>query len=454
MPGNKTVYVVVNPTQETKDFLPHDKGTTTLDAFKVKYENVADAAGNFLAPANTGNAHTNVKTSADGLAAVDGDNTDVITMTAIEAATNVDVKDNVSEKATLAGNTTNRANLTVKRAVARVMVTTTATEFIVKGDDALTQGVVEPDAELGKVTKIKYVVGQGEKSIYFMQRQGGIPELTYKTPNSDYKTNKDYTWTNVGPKYDYSGLWKGYDDTGAENINGITVPTKTLYNSVAGTALENIKNDLVAQLNGEFILPNTHKWGDTQDASDYRKGNTAYVLVRAQFQPKRVVKEDGTIYEDYSYPAGKDFYLGANGIFYESITAAHDAAKKGVAKQDASLYVKGKTLYYAWINPDKTGAVEGNKWINSPVNRNNIYHIEISGFKRIGTNWNPLVPSDDPEPNPNDPNNPDPKPDNPNEPDEPSVDPDDPLTPKETWMSVETKILPWNVHSYSVELDM
>ncbi|HEY9551961.1 MAG TPA: Mfa1 family fimbria major subunit, partial [Prevotella sp.] len=349
---------------------------------------------------------------------------------------------------------TNRAKLTVKRTVARVVVTTTADDFKVTGDDPLTPTV--EDVELGKVINIKYVVGQGEKTLYFMQRKGNDANLTYTTPNSAFKPTKDqYKWDEVSKQYDYSGLWKD-DNNGA--IKGIKVPTNELYNTLANTALTNITTELKRQLSGEFILPNTHKWGDTQDASDYRKNNTAYVLVRAQFRPKRVVKNDGiNIYEDYSFPENQDFYMGANGVFYESAAAARDASagKRGVANQTAAKYEKGKTLYYAWINPDhaQPGDPKLGQWINSPVNRNNIYHIQISGFKRIGANWNPLVPPVDPnDPNGPNPNNPDPRPNTPEEPNTPPVDPVDPLTPKETWMSVETNILPWNVHSYSVVL--
>lgn len=452
-PGQKVVYVVVNPTTITQNFLPK----TTVTEFKDKYENIAGTTGNFIELPSVGGAGVTVKTSAGELAKVEGDK-DVITMTVIKAA-EVNVEENVSEPTTLQ-DAKNRAALTVKRAVARVMVTTTQNEFEVKGDDPLTPGVKE-DIVLGTVSNIRYVVAQGEKSLYFMQNVTTDADLTYKTPFSAYIPTKNpnddfipnYNWADVNKQYDYSGLWKEYNAAG---IGGIVVPTASLFKQAdaAGT-LAAITADLKAGLKGEFILPNTHKYGATQDLSGYRKGNTAYVLVRAQFNPKKVVMNDGSISQ--TYPAGKTFYMGANGVFYESVDAARDASagKHGVAGQTAAKYENGKTLYFAWINPDKAKG-----WINSPVNRNNIYHIEISGFKRIGANWNPLVPPVDPnKPNDPNPNNPDPKPkddkpNDPNEPNDPPVKPDDPLTPKETWMSVQTTILPWNVHSYSVVLDI
>ncbi len=134
-------------------------------------------------------------------------------------------------------------------------------------------------------------------------------------------------------------------------------------------------------------------------------------------------------------------------------------SKGGVTEQTVARYVKGKVLYYAWVNPDNIPT-----WYNSPVVRNNVYHIHITGFKNLGTNWNPLFPEDPNNPkgepvdpsNPNGPKkplNPDPKPSVPgvDEPENP-VDPTDPLTTPETWMSVDVTVLPWQLHSYSIDL--
>ena len=120
-------------------------------------------------------------------------------------------------------------------------------------------------------------------------------------------------------------------------------------------------------------------------------------------------------------------------------------------------------MYYAWVNPDNAST---SNWYNSPVVRNNVYHIHIKGFKSLGTNWNPLFPEDPNNPkgepvdpsNPNGPKkplNPDPRPVVPgvNEPENP-IDPTEPLTTPETWMSVDVTVLPWKLHSYSVILGL
>lgn len=432
IPGTKTVYVVVNPTDKSTELLA---GKDKLAEFKTAYE------GALTTLAAEGNATTTANTVADKIAKIDN-NKDVILMTVTQAGT-VEVKEGVSEATTLNDPTKNRAKVNVKRAVARVMVTTKATTYQVKGDDALTPNEIEQEAVLGTISDIKYVVAQGEKALYFQQKVNADNEnLSIETVSSLFVPNGTDFNQKANEHYDYTGLWRNYS---ADGISGIEVPTKELYDKTKETALDKISKDLKQSLWGEFILPNTHTWGDKQDATGYRKGNTAYVLVRAKFKPAKVVMKDGSINNDY--PANKDFYLGRNGVFYENNDAAHDVNQKGVEGQKTSRYVKGKVLYYAWVNPDKNTI----GWLNSPVVRNNIYHIEITGFKRIGANWNPLVPGEDPV---NNPNNPDPKPENEGnyEPEDPPVNPNDPLTPKETWMSVETVILPWQVHSYSVEL--
>lgn len=140
-----------------------------------------------------------------------------------------------------------------------------------------------------------------------------------------------------------------------------------------------------ASLAGKFILPTTHQPSVDVATSKYKKGNTAYVMVRAKFAPK--------VYADsFSGNADGTFFYGvSNGKFYTSYLNALNPEKKGVAGQKVAKYVGGKVLYYAWVNPDN---VNQKKWLNSPVIRNNIYHIHITGFASLGTNWNPLFPED------------------------------------------------------------
>jgi hypothetical protein len=429
--GTKEVYVVVNATADITTAL----SSTSAPDFDKAYKTAV------LSLANTGTP-TQVSTSASKIAGEETDNTDqsqhdVIAMTNTSDVT-IDVKSNVTSDQTLAtSNPLNRASVQVQRSVARVMVTTASDTYNVTSST----GTV-----LGTVSNITWVLAQGENSLYVQQNSA------FTTPN--------YTWipatgstdyiNNAGNKYDYSGLFESY--AAAPHFGGTKVPTLADYQALdqAGDNQVDVLKSLgldANAVNGKFILPTTHAYGSDASSTGYRKGNTPYVLVRALYAPAMFTdtgngtnpNTDGT------------FYLGANGKYYTSSKNAVDPTKGGVAGQTVAKYVGGKVLYYAWVNPDNVTTP-----YNSPVLRNNIYHIHITGFKTIGTNWNPLYPED---PNSSNPTNPDPKPanDDPNDPNNPGeptnpIDPTDPLTTPETWMSVDVTVLPWNVHSYGISL--
>lgn len=457
-PGVKTVYVVVNPTAAAETLL--SGATGSLTAFKTAYEssNLVFNKPSFLTAEYT----TGDETNAGELAKVDNDK-DIILMTGPAATPNID--DNVSAAEAVSG-AKNRADLTVQRAVARVLVTTSAASFDIKGMNPTS---MTEEAGAITISNLTYVVGQGENKFYFLQKDnGGNDGAAFTTPafaqvpsNDDYWTNDFQTsYNTVGAHYDYSGLWK---NTATGNIKGVSVPTRTAFS--AATELSNVTNDLNAALKGEFVLPTLHKYNTDRAQSNYRKGNTAYILVRGYLTPKYYVAADGTVTANATTPlaANADVYVGANGVFYADKACVQNPDKKGVAGQTAQLYKGRKVMYFVWINPDD---VDG-KPVNSPVIRNNIYHVQIKGIAKIGANWNPLVPVENPshpkitDPNNptnpvnDNPNNPDPRPkDNPYEPKDPPVDPKDPISSKETWMSVNVNILPWAVHSYEVTLSI
>ena len=402
--GAKAVYAVINASTDITNAL-----------------NVATIKTTALALANSGSS-TTVSTSASKVAGV-VNSKDVIAMTNSEDVT-LNVQPNITSDQTLAAAagdaTKNRVGVKVERASARVMVTTDQTTYNVKSGNVV----------VGTVSDITWVLAQGENSLFVQHK------ADYMTPNYAWKpgTDADY-YTNAGGKYDYSGLFENKNN----KKGGTTVPTLAAYKypTAAGIGDSSV-------LNGKFILPTTHTLG-VGNASFYKKGNTAYVLVRAKYTPATYA-DGGTANTDGT------FYLGANGKYYTTSANAVNPANGGVTNQTVAQYVGGKVLYYAWVNPDAIPS-----WYNSPVLRNNIYHIHITGFKTIGTNWNPLYPEDPEHPNGpgKTPLNPDPKPTpGPGEPTEPvnPIDPTDPLTTPETWMSVDVTILPWQVHSYGVDL--
>ena len=419
--GTKKVYVVVNPTAEVTAHL----NKTPVAEFEKKYQEVA------LNSANSG-TNTTVSTSAQKLATKNGVADETIVMTNV-APQSLEVLPNISVEQTIAATPKNRASLQVERAVARVMVTTDKASYDIPTTNTVGASI------LGTISNITWVLAQGENSL-FVQRKSD-----WATPNYGWIPSDDATyWGNAGSKYDYSGLFENRSN----KFGGTDVPTMTDY---ATNKVGKITADLDANLSGKFVLPTTHLEG-VKAASNYKKGNTVYALIRAQFTPTSQAYADGGSYTE----EGNDFYVGENGKFYTSAANSQDPAKGGVASQKVTKYVGGKVLYYAWANPDVVP-----DWYNSPVIRNNVYHIHITGFKNLGTNWNPLFPED---PNGSTITNPDPKPivtvPDPSDPEnqivipepENPINPKDPLTTLETWMSVDVTVLPWQLHSYNVEL--
>lgn len=468
--GAKKVYVVVNPTDAVD--LPDAVGTTELTAFTTAYENVNKPTAPATGAADPYYPTAAVtETRADKFAAVDGQD-DVILMTGDKAEVNV--ADGVTEQEAVSG-AKNQAHLTVERAVARVVVTTnkTVAAFEIKGDNPETADK-ETDFVLATLSDITYTVAQGERAFNLLKKEYGTagstqdnegskkyeetPAFAQKTANTDdfWAAASMTAYTNLIEHYDYSGLW-------LKNANGFEVKSRDAFIGDAdkdNEEVDKVTTHITTANTGDhglFILPTTHKYGATADASDYRKTNTAYILVRGVLNPKVYVDANGAFKKDGALE-GKDFYLGANGLVYASKDCVQDPAKKGEKGQTAKFYKGGKTLYFVWVHPDNLATT-----LNSPVDRNNIYHVQLKGVASWGANWNPLVPypkgttpPDFTKPNPqypSNPNNPNDRPnDNPFEPKNPPVNPFENLTPTETWMSADVVITPWAVHSYEVVL--
>ncbi|AUR47450.1 Mfa1 fimbrilin [Porphyromonas gingivalis TDC60] len=387
----------------------------------------------------------NPATAAGKIAKKNGVDNETIMMTCFEPSAPLTIEAAVSEANAIAG-VKNQAKVTVERSVARAMVSTKAESYEIKATTQI--GSIAAGDVLATVSDIRWVVAQGERKQYLSKKRGTVPENTWVTPGSDYISTNANFHAQATMYYDYTGLW---DDHNADPtmVSGTKVPTLANYQ------LQDVTDELAQRLSGKFLLPNTHKSGIDAATSHYKRGNTAYVLVRAKFTPKKEAFIDkGKDYTDGTpvpeYTDGDDFFVGENGQFYVSMKSVTDPKVGGVAGMKAHKYVKGKVLYYAWLNPSTTSP---DSWWNSPVVRNNIYHIHIKSIKKLGFNWNPLVPNPQ---NPNDPNgpinpnNPDPNPDEPGTPI--PTDPEQPLPDQDTFMSVEVTVLPWKVHSYEVDL--
>ena len=534
-PGNKIVYVVVNPNPTTDALLPAALATTTYGQFKAAYEskNLATAgAGVYDAtmiglPTPTSSANL-AKTTGTAAATKD-----VIVMTgkpAGVAPTTFTVIDGVSESDAATG-VNNQASVEVKRTVARVVVTSTQTSYTLKGDDPYTSGTVETNYQIGEVKGLHFVTAQNERELFFQQAENAANTSTTdkwdspafgQTATDDYGDDTKSQPADILKKYDYTNLWKNRANANVLGGNEVHQASPTTPGTWTPQEIGQLFHDT------DFILPTTHKFVAIAPNApyEYRKGNTAYVLVRAAFVPKQIqVGADYTTanltaamtsgnlpsyiteltsalaaYPTLSVdattgningtvaptawtsitpgtePAELVYGVGTH-KFYSSEFASQNPAFQGVSGQpiqkfkkvqdDHGNFLGYKMLYFAWVNPDDVT----NGWYNSPVYRNNIYHVEINGIGGLGENWNPLVPAvpGKPSNNPTHPNNPDPfvpngsvtipVPPTGGTPVTPTpvtppvtpvtpIKPSDPLTQKKTHMSVKVTVLPWQVHSY------
>lgn len=425
------VYVLLNANIKAIEILD----AAAAANFETEYQRAIEVSTGIEATAKAKVEET--ATAGGKLAKKNGSTDESIMMSSIQPNT-LTLQKGVTEQEAITG-VKNQAKVEVERIVARVMVTIAENAFKIF-DKA------DAQKELGEIKDITYVIAQGERKV-FISRKAGDNTNTWLTPASAYiPTTGDYNDT-AAEHYDYASLWVDYD--ALKISSGTPIPKLSDYSKEIGKVTPELQNNLA----GKFLLPNTHKFG-TRETSGYKKGNTPYILVRGTFVPKPEIfadfnKATSEGVQVVPYEAGKDFYVGTNGKFYTSPDTARDPQTGGVKGMQTNKYVKGKVLYFAWLNPDKNDATQ---WLNSPVVRNNIYHVHISGFKSIGVNWNPLVPDPTPD-TPENPNNPDPNPNEPgNDPKDNPIKPEDPLSNDETYMSVEVTVLPWLVHTYSIQL--
>ncbi len=405
-PGEKSVYVLINADAKVKALL--DAAETPF-AFKKAYAAAVDVIS----------AQEAAKANAAG--------EDLIMMTNAKECT-LTVKDGVSkDQAEAAQNPKNRASVEVKRAVARILLTTTEKEYTVnfKNGD-----------KMGTIKNITYAVAQGEKSFYLTQM---LDNKIIKTPAYDFLPVASGSKLEVAS---YEGMYKNYDYSDLKST--VTTPRKAAVATDLTTALKIGAQSLTQSA---FMFEASHKFGDV-DNTGFRRANTPYVLVRTTFVPAEFADGDATTYKE-----GTTFYRGENGRFYLDKANVINEEKGGVKGQKFYTYVNGKALYYAFVNPDKI-----EKTVNAPAYRNNIYHISVKGFKTIGTNWNPIYPEDPDDPGkigdgtPGTPSNPDPRPDDELLP--PPITPGETNTPKETYMAVDVTVIPWNVHTYAIDLSI
>ena len=409
-PGQKIVYVYVNiagTAIETELDKAHDKASFEA-ANKAVYTLVENGAvkGDFA------------KCDDDGTK-----KEDVIAMNTVTPVP-LTVIAGVKKKAAEDG-TNNRADVTVRRLVAQAAVTSS------KGTYDITESYKGVETTLASLGDFQWDVMQYEQKTYLMPQptEDGKDAKTVefcKSPNFEFIPADDYS--SAKDKYAYRAF------TGAE------VKTFTRNNDDK----ENVKAIVATPM--KFITETTHQLGgklktddptNTGKETGYRKGNTTYVIVSAKITPK-------VWGEGQESKTGDDLYFGVKDHkFYKDLEDAKTANKvasvpesdQANAPDNVKKFTGGRCYYVAWLNPNNQGEGENKEPIVSPILRNNIYHVNITGMKKLGYTRNPFDPTDN----------------TPKDPDDPTPDPKETLYPIDTYMAVEISVVNWGVHSYDHE---
>ena len=326
---------------------------------------------------------------------------DIVLMTNEKAPEDMTIKPNISKEDAIGGKA-NRVEVRVSRVASRAIVTV--------------------DDEVKKTIEVKRSFTDA-KGVTTEQKTATVTvkNIMYQVTGSALQFNvlEDRTnWKVAAPVYDFaptSSTWAAL----ATEADG-----KMLFSDAEGykaaltatdNTVENVKKALGDEKFSKFVLPVTHAEGK------YMKGNTTMFEIKATFTVDMI---DGVA------PTSTDaqtVYLGlSDGKFYSTKEKAEamdvNATSTSEKKQSAKEYKNGEMYYYIWLNPnvdynDLTKTIS-----ESPTVRNQVYHAHITGFGEMGVA------------------------------DKDEIKPDDPLETKKTHLSVQLRVLPWTIHSYTVNL--
>ena len=326
---------------------------------------------------------------------------DIVLMTNEKAPEDTTIAPNISKEDAIGGKA-NRVEVRVSRVASRAIVTV--------DDEAVKTIKVErsfTDAE-GATTKSTTATVT-------------VKDIMYQVTGSALQFNvleARKNWKVAAPVYDFAPTSSTWADLVTEGANKMLFTDAGNYQKAlvkADNSLDNVKAALGAETFSKFVLPVTHA------AGKYMKGNTTMFEIKATFT---VDKIDGVA------PTSTDaqtVYLGlSDGKFYSTKEKAEamdvNATSTSEKKQSAKEYKNGEMYYYIWLNPnvdynDLTKTIS-----ESPTVRNQVYHAHITGFGEMGVA------------------------------DKDEIDPDTPLETKKTHLSVQLRVLPWTIHSYTVNL--
>lgn len=327
---------------------------------------------------------------------------DIVLMTNETAPQEMEIKPNISKEDAIGGKA-NRVEVKVSRVASRAIATV--------DDDAVKEIKIErsfTDAE-GTTTKSTTATVT-------------VKDIAYQVTGSALQFNvlEDRTdWKVAAPVYGFTPASKDWTALANEAKDKMLFSDAGDYQKAlvkANNELASVKEALGEETFSKFVLPVTHA------AGNYKKGNTTMFEIKATFT---VDKIDGVA------PTSADaqtVYLGlSDGKFYSTKAKAEamNAALTGTdyeKKQSAKEYTNGEMYYYIWLNPDVDYNDLTKTISESPTVRNQVYHAHITGFGEMGVA------------------------------DKDEIKPDEPLETKKTHLSVQLRVLPWTIHSYTVDL--
>lgn len=279
--------------------------------------------------------------------------------------------------------------------------------------------------------------------------QKEIEEINKKYTKKEYDAGDDVTpltyahgINRIYYSLDTQKFYLNYHDIPVANRGGVTHQLKTtdewyikLTDAIpAGAAIPTAKQELLDKfsdvLNGKPLAePLTAK---EQRAMDfYLYGRVAPDLVTAFGGSSKYDRIDLRLgyVEDYT-AKHKDQVVN-----YEIMTRYRGVnidGQPGDYMQNTRLLM----VYYAWVNPSTN---DNRTWYSSPVLRNNIYHMHITGFSKMGLSGIPFVK----------------RPDDPRftylhntDPDEKVPSKDEYLPIEDPFMGIQVNNVGWGIHSF------
>lgn len=373
----------------------------------------------------------------------DGKKYDVILMTAPGKVMNID--EGVSAKEAI-DHPHNSATIKVRRVIAKVLVTRAF------DPEAASEESAKYEVKRPKSDKVIFTLSDFSYTIMQMEKTSSVIAVKTQELKFDDTTNKHKeTYT---PNHDWVPADKDDFEDGAGELYAYDFrdnPRERLYKfDRKQPEPEQIQQIAKLQEHMSFVTETTHQYGVRLDAAAgvktaYRKGNTAYVLIRCKITPDPSMfgsdKDDG--YGDiyYGLVDGK-FYKDLDEAIRNNESFAEKAPMPPLRMSNPNIYyltfMGGYCYYYLWINPD---VIDPTDWKNSPVVRNNIYHINILGFNSLGFTGNPFNPLMGEGENPFIPDRYDTLP-----------GPEEPLYNDERMVSAEISVLKWRQKSAKVKI--